>query len=290
VRVAVSQELIVFEFQGSSFTTAPDRMAYIYRLKGHQDAWHPTYIRRVEWQHLPEGAYTFQVRAVDRDLNYSATAQLDLVIEPDSFKEGMAGVLSGGDEPFVGTSESIRQVQAQLEKVAATDWLVLIRGKTGTGKGLAARLLHRFSGRRDQPFIPVNCGAIPEGLVESELFGHERGAFTGAVSRRLGKVELANGGTLFLDEIGDMPLAAQVKVLRFLEERVFERVGSEESLAADVRIVAATNRDLEAAMQAGTFRQDLFFRLGAFSVELPPLSARQQDIPILVEHFIQRFA
>ena len=265
-------------------------MAYIYRLKGHQDAWHPTYIRRVEWQHLPEGAYTFQVRAVDRDLNYSATAQLDLVIEPESFKEGMAGVLSGGDEPFVGTSESIRQVQAQLEKVAATDWLVLIRGKTGTGKGLAARLLHRFSGRRDQPFIPVNCGAIPEGLVESELFGHERGAFTGAVSRRLGKVELANGGTLFLDEIGDMPLAAQVKVLRFLEERVFERVGSEESLAADVRIVAATNRDLEAAMQAGTFRQDLFFRLGAFSVELPPLSARQQDIPILVEHFIQRFA
>jgi sugar lactone lactonase YvrE len=144
--------------------------------------------------------------------------------------------------------------------------------------------------RQDQPFIPVNCGAIPEGLVESELFGHERGAFTSAVSRRLDKVELAGGGTLFLDEIGDMPMAAQVKLLRFLEEHSFERVGGEATRTADVRVVAATNRDLEQAMAAGRFRSDLFYRLSVFAVDLPPLRQRREDIVSLVKHFVQRFA
>jgi DNA-binding NtrC family response regulator len=286
VFLPISQELIALEFQGGSFTTRPDKLAYVYRLQGDHDDWRTTYTRRVEYQNLSAGTYVFQVRAVDRDLNYSEIAVIHLVVEPDSFKEGMADVLSGSEQ-FVGGSPAVQQVQAQLEKVASTDWTVLIRGETGSGKGLAAQTLHRLSPRRGQPFIPVNCGAIPEGLVESELFGHEKGAFTGAVARRLGKVELAAGGTLFLDEIGDMPPATQVKLLRFLEAHAFERVGA---LQADVRIVAATNRNLEEAVGSGAFREDLIYRLGVFSVVLPPLRQRLEDLPVLVTHFIQRFA
>ena len=166
----------------------------------------------------------------------------------------------------------------------------LILGETGTGKGLAARTVHELSHRKGGAFIQANCGAIPEGLVESELFGHERGAFTGAVSRQLGKVELAEGGTLFLDEIGDMSLEAQTRLLRLLEERTFERVGGTETLDVEVRVVAATNRNLARMVAEGEFRQDLFFRLQVFPVQLPPLRERREDIPLLVTHFMEPMA
>jgi formate hydrogenlyase transcriptional activator len=180
-------------------------------------------------------------------------------------------------------------VQAQLEGVARTEVTVLILGETGTGKGLAARTVHALS-QRPGLFIQVNCGAIPEGLVESELFGHERGAFTGAVSRKLGKVELAQGGTLFLDEVGDLAPAAQAKLLELLEERAFARVGGTETLKAEVRVIAATNRDLGRMVAHGPFREDLYFRLEAFPVRMPPLRERREDIPLLAAYFVERMA
>jgi DNA-binding NtrC family response regulator len=194
---------------------------------------------------------------------------------------------SGPTGDFVGRSAGMRQVQTQLRQVAPSDMTVLIQGETGTGKGLAARILHDLSLRRDQPLIQVNCGSVPVSLAESELFGHEKGAFTGAVSRHLGKVELAAGGTLFLDEVADMPLEAQVKLLRLLEERTFERVGGEKVLTAEVRVVAATNRDLPRQVEAGDFRADLFYRLQGFELRLPPLRERREDIPVLALYFMQ---
>ena len=189
-------------------------------------------------------------------------------------------------ERFVGQSRALARVQEQLEQVANTPLTVLLLGETGTGKGMAARAVHDQSQRSAGPFISINCGAIPEGLVESELFGHEPGAFTGAVSRKLGKVERAGGGTLFLDEIGDMSLEAQIRLLRLLEERVFERVGGTESLKADVRVVAATNQVLGQRVVEGAFREDLFYRLNVFPVELPPLRQRREDIPLLADYFL----
>jgi len=189
-------------------------------------------------------------------------------------------------ERFVGQSRALARVQEQLEQVADTHLTILLLGETGTGKGMAARAVHDRSRRSTGPFIPVNGGAIPEGLVESELFGHEPGAFTGAVSRKLGKVELAAGGTLFLDEIGDTSLEAQIRLLRLLAERTFERVGGTESLKADVRVVVATHRDLRGMVEEGSFREDLFYRLYVFPVELPPLRERKEDIPLLADYFL----
>ena len=286
--LAANQQLVRFAFQGRSLTTSPERMAYVYRLQGYNANWQPVYSNRVEYQGLPEGDYTFQVKAVDRDLNYSEMAEVKVSVEPDALVKSLTAALdqAGPTGEFVGRSAALQKVQAQLEQVAPVDLTVLILGETGTGKGLAARTLHRLSPRKDQPFIPVNCGALPEALIESELFGHEKGAFTGASSRRLGKVELAQGGTLFLDEIGDMPLMAQVKLLQLLEERTFERVGGTQVLNAEVRVVAATNRDLDQMLQAGSFRQDLYFRLQGFELQLPPLRDRQEDIPLLALYFI----
>ncbi|WP_347330262.1 sigma-54-dependent transcriptional regulator [Marinimicrobium locisalis] len=189
---------------------------------------------------------------------------------------------------LVGTSREIQQVRDMMAQVADKDVSVLITGESGTGKEVVARNLHYSSPRREKPFVPVNCGAIPAELLESELFGHEKGAFTGAISSRAGRFELAEGGTLFLDEIGDMPLNMQVKILRVLQERSFERVGSNKTTTVDVRVIAATHRDLEGMISEDRFREDLFYRLNVFPIELPALKERSEDIPLLINELISR--
>lgn len=189
---------------------------------------------------------------------------------------------------LVGTSREIQHVRDMMAQVADKDVSVLITGESGTGKEVVARNLHYNSPRRDKPFVPVNCGAIPAELLESELFGHEKGAFTGAINARAGRFELAEGGTLFLDEIGDMPLNMQVKILRVLQERNFERVGSNKTTTVDVRIIAATHRDLEGMISENRFREDLFYRLNVFPIELPALKDRAEDIPLLINELISR--
>ena len=189
---------------------------------------------------------------------------------------------------LVGNSDDIRQVRKLIEQVADTEASVLVLGESGTGKEVVARNIHALSSRTGKPFVPINCGAIPAELLESELFGHEKGAFTGAITSRQGRFELANGGTLFLDEIGDMPLTMQVKLLRVLQERCFERVGSNKSIEANVRIIAATHRNLETAIIEGKFREDLFYRLNVFPIEVPPLRNRSNDISLLFNELISR--
>jgi len=193
-------------------------------------------------------------------------------------------------EEIVGSSPALQRVLAQVAKVATTDSTVLILGDTGTGKELIARAIHKRSRRSPRAFIRVNCAAIPPSLIASELFGHEKGAFTGALQRRLGRFEAADGGTIFLDEIGDLPAETQIALLRVLQEREIERVGSSHPIAVDVRVLAATNRDLETAVQSGAFRQDLYYRLNVFPIEIPPLRERVDDIPVLVEYLIERYA
>ena len=189
---------------------------------------------------------------------------------------------------LVGNSRAMQQVRKLIEQVADSDSNVLILGESGTGKEVVARHLHHRSSRRDKSFVPVNCGAIPSELLESELFGHEKGAFTGAVNARQGRFETAEGGTLFLDEIGDMSLTMQVKLLRVLQERTFERVGSNKTMVANVRIIAATHIDLDEAVKSGKFREDLFYRLNVFPIDMPPLRERIEDIPLLINELIMR--
>lgn len=189
---------------------------------------------------------------------------------------------------LVGNSRGIRRVRKMIEQVAISDATVLILGESGTGKEVVARNIHYHSTRRNNPFVPINCGAIPSELLESELFGHEKGAFTGAISARQGRFELAEGGTLFLDEIGDMSMHMQVKLLRVLQERNFSRVGSNKIITSNVRIVAATHRNLDEAIKEGNFREDLFYRLNVFPIEMPPLRDRTEDIPLLVNELIKR--
>jgi DNA-binding NtrC family response regulator len=191
---------------------------------------------------------------------------------------------------IVGDSPPLRQVLAKVEQVAQTQATVLLRGETGTGKEMVARAIHINSARESRPFVRVNCAALAQGVLESELFGHEKGAFTGAVARRQGRFELADGGTLFLDEVGDLPLDVQVKLLRVLQEREFERVGGVETVKVDVRLVSATHRDLERLIHEGKFREDLYYRLNVFPITMPPLRERPGDIALLVEHFIGKYA
>lgn len=191
---------------------------------------------------------------------------------------------------FVGNSDVIRQLSNAISKVADSSTSVLVTGETGTGKEVVAREIHEMSPRKNAPLVKVNCGAIPENLIESELFGHEKGAFTGAVTQRKGRFEMARGGTIFLDEIGELPMSAQVKLLRVLQEREFERVGGAETIKINVRVIAATNRSLEAEVEENNFRADLYYRLNVFPIHVPPLRERGADIMLLADHFVQRFA
>ena len=193
-------------------------------------------------------------------------------------------------EEIVGASPALKAVLARIDKVAPTDSIVFITGETGTGKELVARAIHKRSPRASRAFVSVNCAAIPAPLIASELFGHEKGAFTGAHQRRLGRFELAEGGTIFLDEIGELPMETQIALLRVLQDQKFERLGGNQPIRANARVITATNRDLQSAIEAGSFRRDLFYRLNVFPIEIPPLRERKEDIPILVEYFIQRYA
>jgi len=238
----------------------------------------------------------------NKDLITGVVAQVQLPLRQQAFQHALQQVniclenrhpSEGNRSPelfrsLVGTSPATRRVRRLIEQVADTDATVLILGESGTGKEVVARNIHYHSSRRYKPFVPVNCGAIPPDLLESELFGHEKGAFTGAISARRGRFEMADGGTLFLDEIGDMPLAMQVKLLRVLQERTFERVGSNRSLVADVRIVAATHNNLEEAIQTGRFREDLYYRLNVFPIDMPPLRVRTDDLALLINELISR--
>jgi DNA-binding NtrC family response regulator/streptogramin lyase len=286
----------IFEYKGLSFRTHPRQMLYTSRLKGFDADWNaPTHELRAHYAHLPPGDYTFEVRAIDRDLNYSSPSSVEIKVLPDSREDrigALEDILVESQElgPFIGRSAAMRQVMSQISTVAETDMSLLILGETGTGKSLAARAIHRLSNRRSGPFIQVNCGAIPDGLVESELFGHEKGAFTGAQTRKIGRFELADGGTLFLDEIGDLPPASQQVLLQVLQERILTRVGGTHTVAIDVRVIAATNRDLRQAMGQGIFREDLYYRLSVFVLSLPPLRQRLDDIEPLGDYFIEHAA
>ncbi len=250
----------------------------------------PVFILREDGQRTPRGA----------SLGANVLGTLSLPLRQQSFTAALrqafgfsqqqpaaASALASAPR-LVGESGAMQRVRRLIEQVAGSDASVLILGESGTGKEVVARQIHARSERAGGPFVPINCGAIPADLLESELFGHEKGAFTGAISARQGRFELAQGGTLFLDEIGDMSLPMQVKLLRVLQERTFERVGSNRTIAADVRIVAATHRDLEARIVENEFREDLFYRLNVFPIELPALRQRRADIPVLVEEIVRR--
>jgi DNA-binding NtrC family response regulator len=241
---------------------------------------------------MKEGALDFLAKPVDPDhlmlMVERALTQRRVMTEYILLKEELAA--RRGAPQIIGDAPSLRHSILSLQRAAGSDATVLLEGESGTGKELFARALHALSPRSDGPFVAINCAAIPENLLETELFGHEKGAFTGAVARKPGKFELAHHGTLFLDEIGDLPLALQAKILRALEERRFERVGGTQSLHVDVRIVAATNKQLRAGVAAKQFREDLFFRLSVFPITIPPLRDRPEDIPILARHFAERFS
>jgi DNA-binding NtrC family response regulator len=240
---------------------------------------------------MKEGAMDFLAKPVDPDhlllLVARALEQRRIVTENLLLKEELA--VRRGAPQIVGDDVSLRKVFVSLQRAAATDATVLIEGESGTGKELFARSLHALSPRADAPFVAINCAAIPETLLETELFGYEKGAFTGAAGRKPGKFEMAHRGTLFLDEIGDLPFPLQAKILRALEEKRFERVGGTSSVQMDVRLVAATNRGLKAAVAAKRFREDLYFRLSVFPITVPPLRDRQGDIPVLARYFVDRF-
>jgi two-component system, NtrC family, nitrogen regulation response regulator GlnG len=241
---------------------------------------------------MQQGAYDYLTKPFDLDevllLCERALAAARLTQEVARLRRGLEEVREFS--ALIGRHPRMQDVYKTIGRIAGTDVTVLLRGESGTGKELVARAIHDYSRRSGRPFVAVSCAAIPATLLESEMFGHERGAFTDAKERRLGKFELAHGGTLYLDEIGDMPLELQTKLLRSLQERAIERLGGRESIAIDVRVLAATNRDLELLMRDGRFREDLFYRLNVVAINLPPLRERRRDIPLLVEHFLAKYA
>jgi len=239
---------------------------------------------------MKDGAYDFLTKPLKRHSVLKSVAQAlekrRLVLENKHLRARLAGVSS----PIVGQSPALRATLDIIRQAAPSSATVLLLGESGTGKELFARALHEHSARAQQPFVPINCAAIPETILESELFGYERGAFTGAVARKEGRIERAQGGTLFLDEVGELSPAVQVKLLRFLQEGEIERLGGTSTVKVDSRVVAATNRDLTAAVQAGKFREDLYYRLNVIQIVLPPLRERIEDIPLLADHFVARYA
>ena len=235
---------------------------------------------------MKDGAFDFLSKPVDTDhllvLMERAVGQRRLLMENLILKEEYAARY--GFPQIIGDDPKLKEVSLSLQRAAGSDATVLLLGESGTGKELFARALHHLSPRRDGPFLAINCAAIPGELLENELFGHEKGAYTGATSRKLGKMELANGGTVLLDEMGELPFSLQSKLLRVLQEKAFERVGGTATLSVDARIVAATNRDLRRAVEAGEFREDLYFRLSVFPIDIPALRERRTDIPLLAQH------
>ena len=243
-------------------------------------------------QAMQKGAYDYLTKPFDLDevmlLTERALTAARLTEEVKALKSGLQEVWEFG--ALIGRHPRMQDVYKIIGRIAGSDVTVLLRGESGTGKELVARAIHHYSRRAGRPFVAVSCAAIPGTLLESELFGHERGAFTDAKERRLGKLELAHGGTFYLDEVGDMPLDLQTKLLRALQERTIERVGGNESIRIDVRVLAATNHDLDALMKEGKFREDLYYRLNVVTLNLPPLRERRRDIPLLVEHFLGKYA
>ena len=243
-------------------------------------------------QAMQRGAYDYLAKPFDLDevllLTERALTARRLTQEVMRLKSGLQDVWEFG--AIIGRHPRMQEVYKTIGRVAASDVTVLLRGESGTGKELVASAIHHYSRRAGRPFVAVSCAAIPATLLESEMFGHERGAFTDAKERRLGKLELAHGGTLYLDEIGDMPVELQTKLLRALQERTIERLGGQDSIRIDVRVLAATNRDLEALMKEGRFREDLYYRLNVVAVNLPPLRERRRDVPLLIEHLLAKHA
>jgi two-component system NtrC family response regulator len=239
---------------------------------------------------IGQGAYDFLFKPVDLDeLKVILARAFYLFRLERENRQYQRRIGSDTFEGMLGTCSAMQEVYSNIRKVATTDESILITGDSGTGKELVARAIHSLSTRNDKPFVVINCGAIPENLLESEMFGHEKGSFTGAHMQRKGRVELAEGGTLFLDEIGELPMPLQVKLLRFLQEHVIDRIGGRKEITVDARVLAATNRDLKSAMEDGTFREDLYFRLGIITISLPPLRDREGDIMMLSKTFLDRY-
>ncbi len=265
-------------------TTARGQLGAMGFMSLHQEAYSDADIEFLQQVAQPVAV------AVENALAFQQIAELkDKLAKEKLYLEEELRLEHGFDD-MIGDSDALRNVLKQVEVVAPTDSTVLVQGETGTGKELIARAIHRLSSRGERTFVKLNCAAIPTGLLESELFGHERGAFTGAISQKAGRFELADKGTIFLDEVGEIPLELQSKLLRVLQEQEFERLGSTKTLRVDVRFIAATNRDLKALVEAKQFRSDLYYRLNVFPVTVPPLHERREDIPILVRYFTQRYA